>query len=77
MRAAPTRGAARLSTKTQFLENRLVAVDLRVSEVVQELTPLPDFFEETSAGVVVCFVDLEMLGKLLDFLGQKSDLNLW
>ena len=32
--------------------------------------------EETAAGVIVLLVLLQMVGKLVDLLGEKSDLNL-
>src|SRR5690606_23954930 len=88
-RAAPHRGAAlqecsarlnagryALSTKTETLDERAVAVDVDVLQVTQQATALTDEQEQATARVVVVLVCLEVLGEVLDALRQHCDLHL-
>ena len=65
-----------LLPETEFFDDSAIPLDLVRLEVVEEATASPDEAEKTSAGVVVLFMDLEMLGKVGDPLGKQRDLDL-
>jgi hypothetical protein len=44
-------------------------------EIVEKASPLSDEHEETAAGMVILYVDLEMLREVIDALAQQRDLN--
>lgn len=45
--------------------------------VLHQATAFTDLFDETTAGGVVFFVHLQVLGELFHFFAQNSDLHLW
>jgi hypothetical protein len=53
-----------------------IALHIIITEVRQETAPLTYQLQETSPGVVVVFVRLEVFGHLIYPLGEKGDLNL-
>ena len=65
-----------LLTDTQSCDDGTVSLDIYLDEVVEQRTALTDHLKKTAAGVVVLLMDLEVLGKVVDPLCQKSDLNL-
>src|SRR5262245_10659978 len=66
----------RLLAEPEILDNGPVAIDLIRLEVVQEAPPHPDHLEQASPGVVILFVDPEMLRETLDAFGEERDLDL-
>ena len=65
-----------LLTDTQSLDDGTVSLDIYLDEVVEQRAALTDHLEQTAAGVMVLLVDLEVLGEVVDSLGEKSDLYL-
>jgi hypothetical protein len=61
--------------KLQFLCNRLIAQQVGLMEIIQQTPALPDHFQQTAPGTVVLDVLLQMLGQVIDSLGQKGDLH--
>src|SRR5699024_2036250 len=56
-------------------EQRAVAVDVDLTQVLQQTAALADQQQQASPGVVVLLVVLEMLGEPLDALREQRDLN--
>src|SRR3954469_5724589 len=67
----------RLAAKTQPLDERAVAVDVGLLQVLQQAATAPHEREQTTTGVVVVLVQLEVLGQVGDALGEHRDLDLW
>src|SRR6218665_263634 len=65
-----------LSTKPQALDQRAVARDVDVLEVAEETATLSDEQEEATTRVVVVLVLLQVLGEVLDPLGEGRNLHL-
>ena len=61
--------------KLQFLCNRLIARQVGLMEIIQQTTALRDHFQQTAPGTVVLDVLLQMLGQVINSLGQKSRLH--
>ena len=61
---------------TELLDESAVLFDVAILDVLQHAAALTDEHHETTTGVVVLHVGLEMLGEVADALGQDSDLNL-
>jgi hypothetical protein len=59
----------------ELLGDRLIPSQIGVVEIIQQPTALADHLEQTTAGTVVFDVLLQMLGQVIDTLGQKSDLH--
>ena len=59
----------------ELLGDRLIPCQIGVVEIIQQRPALADHFEQTTAGTVVFDVLLQMLGQVIDSLGQKSDLH--
>src|SRR4051794_10966918 len=54
----------RLAAKTQPLDERAVAVDVGLLQVLQQAATAPHEREQTTTGVVVVLVQLEVLGQV-------------
>lgn len=65
----------RLSTQTQPFDQRAVALDVDVGDVLEQPATTADQQQQTAPGVVVVLVLLEVLGEVGDALGQKRDLG--
>jgi hypothetical protein len=59
----------------ELLGDRLITRQIGVMEIIQQRAPLTDHFQEATAGAVVFAVLLQMLGQVINSLGQKSDLH--
>src|SRR5438105_12466818 len=70
------RAAATLSTQTEALDDRAVAVDVGFGQVVQQPAALTDEQQQTPTTVVVVLVGLEVLGEVGDPTAQQRDLHL-
>src|SRR6476646_1572276 len=62
--------------EAQPLDDRSIAADVRLGEIVEEPAPLADEKKQTTTAVVVVFVDLEMLSEVTDALREQRDLDL-
>lgn len=71
-----TAAAPRLTPKAESLDQLLVARRRRAAQIVEQPPALAHDLEQATAGVVVLQVDLEVLGELVDALGQDGDLDL-
>jgi len=59
----------------QFLCNQLIARQVGLMEIIQQTPALPDHFQQATPGTVVLDVLLQMLGQVINSLGQKGDLH--
>ena len=69
-------GITVLLTDTQLGDDRSVAVDVLLGQVVQQAAALADHHEKAAAGVIVVLVGAQVLGELLDAVGEDRDLDL-
>jgi hypothetical protein len=69
-------GRNSLSAESQRFDDGPVALNVVVFNVVEQTSPTADQHEQSAAGVVVLGVDLQMLGEILDAMGQQTDLYL-
>ena len=67
---APSNSLSDLSAKTQTFDDRVIFVDIAALEVIEKLTTTRDHLEQSAARMVVLFMHFEMLGQLVDPLGQ-------
>ena len=66
----------RLAAEAEATDDVPVALDIVVADVVQKSPATADQLEETTTGVVITLVHLEMLGEVNDALAQYGDLHL-
>jgi hypothetical protein len=64
-----------LMSQFQLLGDRLVAGQVGVMQVVQQPPPLANHYQQTTAGAVILLVGLQVLGQMVDALGQQRDLH--
>jgi hypothetical protein len=65
-----------LSAQSQFRDKRPVALHILFVEVPEESPALTDHHQQPSTAVVVLFVDLEMLGEMVDAFSEQRYLDL-
>ena len=65
-----------LLTQVELFEDVLVAIRRGRFEVIQKRAALVDHHDQASARGMILRVRFEMLGKLVDALGQKRDLDI-
>ena len=65
-----------LLTDTESCDDRTISLNVDLDEIVEQRTALTDHLEEAAAGVMILLVDLEVLGQVVDSLGEQRDLNL-
>jgi len=65
-----------LFAQTQFSQDSTITLDVLLFEVVEQAAALTNHLEQTTTGVVILLVELEVLVEVVDALGQQSDLNL-
>ena len=63
-------------TDTQLCDYCAVALDILLLKVVEEVPSVTYHLQKPAAGVMILLVDLDVLGKLVDPLGEDSDLYL-
>lgn len=66
---------AELSAETQLLDQRAVALDILLGEVVEESTTSGDQLQQTAARVMILRVHLKVSLELLDSLRDKRNLD--
>ena len=62
--ATPPLSQTELFTDAQLGNNRTIALNVLLSQIVQHLAALTDHFQQAAAAVVVVDVDLQVLGEL-------------
>src|SRR5919202_5365644 len=62
--------------KAELRDEGGVALAVGLAEIIQQGAALVDEHQEAAAGMVVLRVRLEMLGEVLDALGENGDLHL-
>ena len=65
-----------LLTDAQLGDDRTVAVDVLLSQIVQHAATLTDHHQQTTTGVVVMLVHTQVLGQLVDTGSQDGNLDL-
>ena len=65
-----------LSSQSQFLDYLVILVDITAFEIIQKLTTPRDHFKQATPRVIVLLMGLEMLGQLIDTLGEQRNLHL-
>src|SRR5262245_48251821 len=68
--------ALTLLTKSEPLDQGLVALDVDPLQIIELPAALAHQLEEATAGVVILLMSLEVLRELLDALGKERDLHL-
>src|SRR4051794_9098747 len=68
--------ALRLAAQAELLDQGAVALEILALQVVQEAAAPSDELEQAATRVVVVLVRAEVLGQLVDALGQHRDLDL-
>ena len=66
----------KLLTDAKLGNDSTITLDVVLGDIVQQTTTLTDELEQAHAAVVVLLVHLQMLGELVDALGQDGDLDL-
>ncbi len=59
----------------QFLGDRLIASQVNRLQVFEQTAALADHHQQPAARAVVFFVGLQMLGQMVDALGEQRDLH--
>ena len=65
-----------LAAQTQLLDQGLVTPGVVTPEIIQQPSPLAHQLEQAATRVMILLVRLEVLGELVDPLGQDRDLDL-
>src|SRR5690348_12514876 len=65
-----------LAAQPETFDDRPVAVDVGLGEVIEQPTALPDEQQQAAAAVVVVLVGLEVLGEVGDAAREQRDLHL-
>src|SRR3954452_18717262 len=74
--AAEAAPSTPLSAKAETLDELTVSSDVLLLQVLQEATTPADHQQQTTTAVVVVLVGLEVLGELIDALGENGHLHL-
>ena len=69
-------GAGRTAADAEALDQRTEALDVLLGQVLQQAATLADQDQQTTTGVVVVLVRLEVLGQVRDALGEHRHLDL-
>lgn len=67
---------SRQRTYTKALDQILVSFRITASQIFQQAAPASNHQQQSTAGMMVLFMRLEMFAKLKNALAQDSDLNL-
>src|SRR6266850_431954 len=69
-------GTAELPAETEILHDLSVAVHLGRPQIIEQPAALAHHTEESAPRGVVPLVDLEVVGEVMDLLGQQGNLDL-
>ena len=64
-----------LLTDAELGDNGTIPLDVDLCQVVEKVSPLADHFQEAAAGVMVLLVDAQVIGEVVDSLGENGDLH--
>ena len=65
-----------LLSQSELADDRAVTLDISLLQIVQKVSSVTDHLLKTAAAVEVLFVGLEVLGQVVDAVGENRDLNL-
>jgi hypothetical protein len=65
-----------LSAQAELIDYLVILLDIAPLEVIKQLAPPRDHLEQADARIIVLFMDLEMLGQLVDPLREQRYLHL-
>jgi hypothetical protein len=65
----------RSATQSQRFDERVVAVELFALEIIEQAASLADHLQQTTTGMMIFVVNLEVLGKVSNPLGEKRYLD--
>ena len=65
-----------LLSDVQLLDDRTIALNVNLLQITQQVSSVTNHLGQTATAVVVVGVALEVLGQVVDAVGQNSDLNL-
>jgi hypothetical protein len=74
MPVIPWPGGA-LSSQAQLLDDASVSLDVGLCQVIQQPSSLSYKHQKPPAGVVIFLVSLEVLGEVIDSLGEDGNLH--
>ena len=63
-----------LFTDAQACNQRTVALNVNLLQIIEQVSSLTNHFQQAAAAVMVLHVVLQMLGKVVDALGQNGNL---
>ena len=66
----------KLLSNVELFDDRTIAVDVYLGQVVQKISSVTNHLQQTATGVMIIGVLLQMLGQLIDPSGQDRDLDL-
>ena len=75
-RAASASGRSELAADAEALDDRAVALDVGLHQVLEQAATLADQQQQAAPAVVVVLVGLEVLGQVGDATGEHRDLDL-
>ena len=79
-KAQPTIGWAegeKLSADAKLFDDRAVAIDVGLRQVIEKTTALTNEQQQTAAAVVIMLVSLEVASQIVDTTRHERDLNFW
>ena len=65
-----------LLSQSELADDRAVTLDISLLQIVQKVSSVTDHFLKTAAAVEILFVGSEVLGQVVDTVGEDCDLNL-
>ena len=65
-----------LAAQTEVGDQLPILLDIFALQVAQQTTALPDLEQQATAAVMVFFMNLEVLGQLIDRVREDRDLDL-
>jgi hypothetical protein len=65
-----------LATQAKGIDNRAIALDIFGLDVVEQPSAFAYQNQQTPAGVMIFFVDFEMVGQIFNAMCQQTYLNL-
>lgn len=64
-----------LTAELEYFDDLLVFGGVLLAQVAEEAAAAPNKLEQTATGVMVVFMNLEVLGEVLDASGEQTDLD--
>jgi len=67
--------ATRLSADAQIVDDGTVALNVVAAHIIEQSAAAPDQHQQTATRMVILLVNLQVLGEVLDAMGEQADLN--